>query len=156
MKSKRNWLLKIIPPRWFLFHLHKHNRAHHKLETEQPLEIKEVFLQAHHRVQKLPRVQVELSAHLEDQDSEIWVKFMSKKLIIIMVWTVYFLLLFHVDDPIHFEDVVKEEKWIESMNEEIGAIEKNDTWELVDLPQGKEFIGVKWVYKTKINVEGKI
>ena len=29
------------------------------------------------------------------------------------------------------------------MNEEIGAIEKNDTWDLVDLPQGKEVIGVK-------------
>ena len=42
------------------------------------------------------------------------------------------------------------------MNEEIRAIEKNDTWELVDLPQGKEVIGVKWVYKTKSNVEVKI
>ena len=42
------------------------------------------------------------------------------------------------------------------LNEEIGAIEKNDTWDLVDLPQGKEVIGVKWVYKTRRNVEGKI
>lgn len=48
-----------------------------------------------------------------------------------------FALIFHVDDPIHFEDAVKKEKWIEAMNEEIGAIEKNDRWELVDLPQGK-------------------
>ena len=44
-------------------------------------------------------------------------------------------LFFHVDDPIHFEDAVEEEKWVATMNEEIGAIEKNDTWELVDLPQ---------------------
>ena len=48
-----------------------------------------------------------------------------------------FSLFCHVDDPIHFEDAVKEEKWIEAMNEEIGAIEKNDAWELVNLPQGK-------------------
>ena len=34
--------------------------------------------------------------------------------------------------------------------------EKNDTLELVNLSQGKEVIGVKWVYKTKRNVEGKI
>ena len=27
---------------------------------------------------------------------------------------------------------------------------------MVDLPEGKEFIGVKWVYKTKRNAEGKI
>eukprot|EP00253_Pinus_taeda_P007670 PITA_07670 len=43
-----------------------------------------------------------------------------------------------------------------TMNEEIGAIEKSKTWELVHLPEGKDAIGVKWVYKTKRNVEGKI
>ena len=42
------------------------------------------------------------------------------------------------------------------MDEELNAIEKNKTWELVDLPKGKEVIGEKWVYKTKSNVEGKI
>ena len=62
----------------------------------------------------------------------------------------------HVDHPIHFEDAVNENKWIEAMNEEIGAIEKSKTWELVDLPEGKDAIGVKWVYNTKRNSEGKI
>eukprot|EP00253_Pinus_taeda_P010323 PITA_10323 len=42
------------------------------------------------------------------------------------------------------------------MNEEINAIEKSKTWEVVDLPEGKDAIGVKWVYKTKRNAEGKI
>ena len=42
------------------------------------------------------------------------------------------------------------------MDEEMNAIEKNKTWELVDLPKGKEVIGVKWVYKAKRNDEGKI
>jgi len=42
------------------------------------------------------------------------------------------------------------------MEEEIEEIENNDTWELVDLPQGKEVIGVKWVYKNKSNVDDKI
>eukprot|EP00253_Pinus_taeda_P011602 PITA_11602 len=36
------------------------------------------------------------------------------------------------------------------------AIKKNDTWELVNLPQGKQVIRVKWVYNTKSNIEGKI
>jgi hypothetical protein len=31
------------------------------------------------------------------------------------------------------------------MNEEIEAIEGNNTWDLVDLPIGKINIGVKWV-----------
>ena len=67
-----------------------------------------------------------------------------------------FELFCHVDDPIHFEDVVKEEKWVAAMEEEIEAIERNDTWELVSLPKGKHVIGVKWVFKTKSNIEGKI
>lgn len=42
------------------------------------------------------------------------------------------------------------------MDEEIDSIEKNQTWELVNLPQGKEVIGVKWVYKTKLNANGDV
>eukprot|EP00253_Pinus_taeda_P030907 PITA_30907 len=60
------------------------------------------------------------------------------------------------NNPIHFEDGVKEEKWGTAMEEEIEAIERNDTWELVNLPKGKHVIGVKWVYNTKSNIERKI
>ena len=35
-------------------------------------------------------------------------------------------------------------------------IEKNKTWELVDRPQERKVIGVKWVFKTKLNVDGSI
>jgi hypothetical protein len=58
--------------------------------------------------------------------------------------------------PIYFEEAVKEEKWVDAMNEEIEAIERNNTWGLVDLPSGKNSIGVKWVYKTKFNEKGKV
>lgn len=33
----------------------------------------------------------------------------------------------HVDDPIHFKDTVKEEKWVVTMDEEIDAIANNGT-----------------------------
>ena len=42
------------------------------------------------------------------------------------------------------------------MEEEIHAIENNDTWELTTLPQGQKAIGVKWVYKIKRTVDGEI
>jgi hypothetical protein len=42
------------------------------------------------------------------------------------------------------------------MNWEIEAIERNKTWDLVDLPTNKTNIGVKWVYKTKLNKKGNI
>lgn len=39
-------------------------------------------------------------------------------------------------DPIHFEEAVKSDKWRKAMDAEIEAIKRNDTWELIDLPEG--------------------
>jgi hypothetical protein len=57
-------------------------------------------------------------------------------------------------DVVNFDDVVKKEDWVEAMNEEIDAIERNNTWELLYFREDKNCIGVKWIYKTKLNVEG--
>jgi hypothetical protein len=46
---------------------------------------------------------------------------------------------------------MKDEKWREAMDLEMGSIEKNGTWFLTELPKGAKRIGVKWVYKTKLN-----
>lgn len=35
-------------------------------------------------------------------------------------------------------------------------IEKNNKWQLVDRPQGRKIISVKWVFWTKLNVDGSI
>lgn len=40
------------------------------------------------------------------------------------------------------------------MKEEIQMIEKNRTWALVDRPINKKVIGVKWVYRVKLNPDG--
>ena len=42
------------------------------------------------------------------------------------------------------------------MQEELQALKKNDTWELVPLPAGKRAVGCKWVYTVKQTLEGKI
>ena len=38
-----------------------------------------------------------------------------------------FALYSHVNDPIHFEEAIKNEKWMNVMDEEIDAIKKNET-----------------------------
>jgi len=58
--------------------------------------------------------------------------------------------------PTSFNEAVKDAQWVKAMNEEIDAIEKNQTWDLVDIPADKTSIGVKWVYKTKLNEKGEL
>ncbi|KAE8683276.1 TMV resistance protein N-like [Hibiscus syriacus] len=64
--------------------------------------------------------------------------------------------LFADCEPVSFQEAVQEKKWRDAMDEEIKAIEKNDTWKLTSLPKGHKAIGVKWVYKTKQNAKGEI
>ncbi|KAM0043888.1 putative RNA-directed DNA polymerase [Helianthus debilis subsp. tardiflorus] len=61
-----------------------------------------------------------------------------------------------LDDPTTYEEACKEERWIKAMENEIAAIEQNHTWELVKAPVGVKPIGVKWVFKTKFNEQGKV
>ena len=42
------------------------------------------------------------------------------------------------------------------MNEELAMIEKNQTWELVERPEDRKVIGVKWVFRTKLNSDGSV
>ncbi|GLT34761.1 hypothetical protein SLA2020_092600 [Shorea laevis] len=42
------------------------------------------------------------------------------------------------------------------MDEEIEAIERNNSWKLSELPEGKKTVGVKWVYKTKLKENGEV
>jgi hypothetical protein len=57
---------------------------------------------------------------------------------------------------VKYDEAVKDIKWRKAMDAEIQAIEKNNTWELVALPKGMKKIGVKWVFKTKLNEKGEV
>ncbi|XP_019706599.1 uncharacterized mitochondrial protein AtMg00820-like [Elaeis guineensis] len=59
-------------------------------------------------------------------------------------------------EPQSFEEAAKKDVWRKAMDDEITTIEKNKTWELVDLPKGKDVTSLKWVYKTKFNEDGSI
>lgn len=42
------------------------------------------------------------------------------------------------------------------MKEELEAIERNKTWELIVLPQNKKSINVRWVFKIKLKSDGSV
>ena len=52
-------------------------------------------------------------------------------------------------ENISFEEAARDKKWQTAMDEEIKAIDPNNTWELTELPEGSQPISVKWVLKKK-------
>ena len=42
------------------------------------------------------------------------------------------------------------------MVDEMASLHKNEAWDLVELPTGRKPIERKWVFKKKMNVEGKV
>jgi hypothetical protein len=49
-------------------------------------------------------------------------------------------------EPKNFNEARKDDLWVKSMNDELDQIEKNNTWEMVHRPEGKNAIGSKWIY----------
>lgn len=63
------------------------------------------------------------------------------------------------DAPNSFEEIEDrddKEEWMCAIQEEVNVLEENDTWEIVDLPQGKWPISCKWIFKVKRDNEEKI
>ncbi|RVW34037.1 putative mitochondrial protein [Vitis vinifera] len=54
------------------------------------------------------------------------------------------------------DDTLYNPKWKDAMVEEMKALQKNDTWELVELPKGKKTIGCKWLFTMKHKVDGSV
>ncbi|GJR67942.1 putative ribonuclease H-like domain-containing protein [Tanacetum coccineum] len=44
---------------------------------------------------------------------------------------------------------LKDESWVDAMQEELLQFKIQEVWNLVDLPNGKKVIGTKWVYRNK-------
>lgn len=45
---------------------------------------------------------------------------------------------------------------MDAMQVELDALNANGTWEVTDLPNGKNCVGSKWVYKIKRNSNGTV
>ncbi|KAL0371815.1 UNVERIFIED_CONTAM: hypothetical protein Scaly_0863100 [Sesamum calycinum] len=71
---------------------------------------------------------------------------------------VSFALLVSGDEPTTFHGAItsqKKKEWMGAMVEEMESLHKNQTWELVQLLEGKKSIRCKWVYRKKIIVSEK-
>ncbi|KAM0042466.1 putative RNA-directed DNA polymerase, protein kinase RLK-Pelle-CrRLK1L-1 family [Helianthus debilis subsp. tardiflorus] len=62
----------------------------------------------------------------------------------------------NISDSTCFDDAVQKKEWVLAMEEELPAINWNGTWKLVSLPAGKNLVGLKWLFKTKVGPDGQI
>ena len=63
------------------------------------------------------------------------------------------------DEPKSVKEAINSEEcklWKNAMVEEMEALDKNEAWDLVELPDGRKPIGSKWVFKKKLNAAGKV
>ncbi|OIS96452.1 putative mitochondrial protein, partial [Nicotiana attenuata] len=61
-----------------------------------------------------------------------------------------------VEIPRNVQDALKVSEWKEAILEEMMALEKNKTWEVVDLPKEKKTVGCKWVFTVKFRSDGSL
>ena len=59
-------------------------------------------------------------------------------------------------EPHTYREVSTDPLWQIAMKEELDALSKNHTWDLVTLPPGKSVVGCKWIYKIKTRSDGSI
>uniref|UniRef100_A0A5S6QKK1 Reverse transcriptase Ty1/copia-type domain-containing protein n=1 Tax=Trichuris muris TaxID=70415 RepID=A0A5S6QKK1_TRIMR len=52
--------------------------------------------------------------------------------------------------------VAEKRKWITAAKEEMNSLRNHLVWELVDLPLGKKTVSAKWVFKAKLDSQGRI
>ena len=64
-----------------------------------------------------------------------------------------------IAEPNTIEEALASEyskEWKEAADSEYKSLMENDTWELVELPENREAIGCKWVFKVKYTSDGKV
>ena len=47
-------------------------------------------------------------------------------------------------------------KWLEAMKSEMGSMYENKVWTLVDLPNDRQAIENKWIFKRKTNTDSSV
>ena len=63
------------------------------------------------------------------------------------------------DEPTNYEEAVMSPdstKWLEAMKSDMGSMYENKVWTLVDLPDDRQAIENKWIFKKKNDADGNV
>lgn len=62
----------------------------------------------------------------------------------------------HLFIPRTIHEALGHSEWRSALQEEMNALQKNRTWEIVDLPKEKKKVGCKWIFTVKCKNDGSI
>ncbi|KAJ0434928.1 putative RNA-directed DNA polymerase [Helianthus annuus] len=65
-------------------------------------------------------------------------------------------LLYAEEIPTNTEQALQSKHWKDAMEEEMRALEKNNTWKKCVLPSGKKTVGCHWVFTIKYKPDGTV
>ena len=63
------------------------------------------------------------------------------------------------DEPTNYEEAMMSPdstKWFEAMKSEMGSMHENKVWTLVDLPDDRQDMENKWIFKRKIDAGSSV
>ena len=63
------------------------------------------------------------------------------------------------DEPTNYEEAMMSldsAKWLEAMKSEMGSMYENKVWTLVELPDDRQAIENKWIFKRKTNTDSSV
>ncbi|PIK33519.1 hypothetical protein BSL78_29666 [Apostichopus japonicus] len=58
--------------------------------------------------------------------------------------------------PRTYEEAKSKKEWLDAVRDEKGAMERNHTWDIQELPKGKKAVSSKWVFTIKYKSNGDI
>ena len=62
-------------------------------------------------------------------------------------------------EPTNYEEAMMSPdsaKWLEAMKSEMGSMHENKVWTLVDLPDDRQAIKNKWIFKRKTDADSRV
>ncbi|KAM0061566.1 putative RNA-directed DNA polymerase [Helianthus debilis subsp. tardiflorus] len=59
-------------------------------------------------------------------------------------------------EPSTYKEALHDPNWINAMNDEIHALHRNNSWDIVDKPPNRSIVSCKWIYKIKYKANGEI
>ncbi|GJY92005.1 retrovirus-related pol polyprotein from transposon TNT 1-94 [Tanacetum coccineum] len=59
-------------------------------------------------------------------------------------------------EPVTYYEAIKDKRWRSTMDSELEALERNQTWTTEELTSNKKALGCKWEYKIKYKSDGTI